>query len=171
MTYRPRGQLIYFLHPFLILIRPPSVGFIKRSQPTPPPPHPTPFPAPRRPVPFLLKAISSPVTTTPHPLSSPHPLYTSLFCARRSGTSSALMQHLSPELRPARGEVKRGDGRAGGGGGGAAGYRAAPQRFDLNRVADRVRFVPSPTPMTTAKCSLRQALTARLNVKPCRSAN
>ncbi len=36
--------------------------------------------------PFFLKAISSPVTTTPYPLSSPPPLYISLFSARCSGT-------------------------------------------------------------------------------------
>lgn len=87
------GQLIYSLHPFLILISCPSVSCMKRSQP-----------APSSPRPLFLKAISSPVTTTPYPLSSPPPLCIPLFSALCSADLTPLLWAFWHQ--PARGEVR-----------------------------------------------------------------
>lgn len=136
---RGLGQLIYSLHPFLILISCPCVSCTKRSQPAP-------LSAPF----FFLKAISSPVTATPYPLSSPPPLKMSLFSARCSGTlprwpDTSLLSFWIP-ASPCGGQE----------------YRVLSAKRCMKEIwpqsnADHIRFVLSPTQIMTANSSGQQS--------------
>lgn len=116
------GQLIYSVHPILILISCPSVSCIKRSQPC------ASFPWP-----FFHKAISSPVTTTPYPLLYPPPLYISLFSMPWDAASWPDTSLLSLWTPASPAEVGRK---------GCFWQGEVPETSDLNQTVHHILFVP-----------------------------
>lgn len=106
-------------------------------------------------VPFFLKAISSPVTATPYPFSSPA-LYISLFSPSVLGRCQADLTPLSWAFwhQLAYREVRRM---------GCYWRRRAKKRFDLNQMAYHIHFVLSPTHLMTAQSTITDF---RLGVKP-----